>query len=332
MDIVQPQLPKGFSLLETQVAGHTFSSEDTQAVGMLKDETIGCVFKPMGKPQCGERELSFYESITNATDPVLVKARDLVPKFYNKLKLQVNCKVHTFLKLEDLTHGMHKPCIMDIKIGKRTWDPLASPQKRQVEEQKYLQSKQTLGLCLPGFQVYKNGVLHKYGKDYGKQLDPAGLRETISQFLNAQHKGCQPFIREVLQQLYRIREWFRKQTLLHFYASSLLIVYDYDALELIQHEHKEQHAQQNGSVLTNGGDAQPPCSNNHITGYNLTNGDIRSNSFTYKNTQCTINAEDFVKVRLIDFAHVFPAEDNQLDSNYLFGLENLIRIIEEIVI
>lgn len=329
MDMVKPQLPKGFSPLETQVAGHTFSSDNTQAVGMLKDEAVGCVLKPMGKPQCGERELSFYESITNATDPVLVKARDLVPKFYNKFKLEVNCKMHTFLKLEDLTHGMRKPCIMDIKIGKRTWDPLASPQKRQVEEQKYLHSKQTLGICVPGFQVYKNGILYKYGKDYGKQLDPAGLRNTITLFLNAQHKGSQPLIKEVLQQLYRIREWFRIQTVLHFYASSLLIVYDYDALELVQYE----HAQQNGSVLINGGDAQPPCSNNLKTHYNnLTSSNSVLNSFTSESPESAFKAEDFVKVRLIDFAHVFQAEDNQLDSNYLFGLENLIQIIEGIII
>lgn len=29
---------------------------------------------------------------------------------------------------------MLDPCIMDIKIGKRTWDPLASPEKILAEE------------------------------------------------------------------------------------------------------------------------------------------------------------------------------------------------------
>ncbi|XP_023297936.2 inositol polyphosphate multikinase [Lucilia cuprina] len=320
MNQLQPQLPKGFTLLENQVAGHTFSP-DTQALGMLKDASVGCVLKPMGKPQCGERELSFYESITNASDPVLVKARDLVPKFYNKLKLQVNCKEHTFLKLEDLSHGMLKPCIMDIKIGKRTWDPLASPQKRQVEEQKYLHSKQVLGLCLPGFQVYKNGVLKKYGKDYGKQLDTTGLRDTIRNFLNAEHKVCQPLVQEVLRQLYLIHEWFKQQTVLHFYASSLLIVYDCEALDLVQ------YAQQNGSLLTNGDIDAQLKSSHHINSNPPTDEKCLQQHFTHSN-QTTI-LQNFVKVRMIDFAHVFPAEDGQLDSNYLFGLENLIKIIEE---
>lgn len=38
-----------------------------------------------------------------------------------------------FLKLVDITHDMTEPCIIDIKIGKRTWDPLASEEKT-VEE------------------------------------------------------------------------------------------------------------------------------------------------------------------------------------------------------
>lgn len=38
-----------------------------------------------------------------------------------------------FLKLNDITNGMAEPCVMDIKIGRRTWDPLATEEKRIVE-------------------------------------------------------------------------------------------------------------------------------------------------------------------------------------------------------
>lgn len=33
-------------------------------------------------------------------------------------------------------------------------------------------------------------------------------------------------------------------------------------------------------------------------------------------------------VKMIDFAHVFPAENHEVDRNYLEGLENLIKILE----
>ncbi|CAL8110030.1 unnamed protein product [Orchesella dallaii] len=38
-----------------------------------------------------------------------------------------------------------------------------------------------------------------------------------------------------------------------------------------------------------------------------------------------------LRVYLIDFAHVHPTEDEQLDENYLFGLRSLIRIFKEIL-
>lgn len=33
-------------------------------------------------------------------------------------------------------------------------------------------------------------------------------------------------------------------------------------------------------------------------------------------------------VKMIDFAHVFPSENNQVDKNYLEGIENLVKILE----
>lgn len=32
---------------------------------------------------------------------------------------------------------------------------------------------------------------------------------------------------------------------------------------------------------------------------------------------------------MIDFAHVFPSEDDTLDSNYLFGVESLVKLFEQ---
>lgn len=68
---------------------------------------------------------------------------------------------------------MMEPCVMDIKIGQRTWDPLADSEKREKEMNKYAESKEAFGFCIPGFQVYNltTGNLTKYNKDYGKKLN-----------------------------------------------------------------------------------------------------------------------------------------------------------------
>lgn len=39
-----------------------------------------------------------------------------------------------FIKLCDITYGLNEPCVMDIKIGRRTWDPMATEKKREAEE------------------------------------------------------------------------------------------------------------------------------------------------------------------------------------------------------
>lgn len=50
------------------------------------------------------------------------------------LQLQIKEREVDFLVLEDLTKDFKEPCIMDIKIGRRTWDPNASYEKIIAED------------------------------------------------------------------------------------------------------------------------------------------------------------------------------------------------------
>ncbi|KAH8266459.1 hypothetical protein KR044_000383 [Drosophila immigrans] len=319
--LATPAVPLGYRQLGTQVAGHTFEASNAAAVGLLQDVGNsdseggggeGRVFKPLGKPECGMREIQFYESLAEATGAagdaadagsaagnelaLLASLAEHVPRYYGQLKLVVNQREHTFLQLEDLTHGMARPCVMDVKVGRRTWDPLSSAQKREIEQQKYAMCKQNLGLCLPGFQVYQaqpdgQTILIRHGRDYGKSLNVQGFRQALALFFNchatAGH-GQQQLLREVLRQLRGIHSWFKRQRLLHFYASSLLICYDYDRLS---HPHSQQQ---------NGYREKPP-------------------------------PVQWIRVRCIDFAHIFPAAEAQPDENYMFGLQSLIDIVESML-
>ncbi|KAH8360995.1 hypothetical protein KR093_006621 [Drosophila rubida] len=309
--VATPAVPLGYRQLGTQVAGHTFEASNAAAVGLLQDAgREGRVFKPLGKPDCGMREIRFYESLAAATDAsgdadddlaLLASLAEHVPRYYGQLKLVVNQREHTFLQLEDLTHGMARPCVMDVKIGQRTWDPLSSPHKREIEQQKYAMCKQNLGLCLPGFQVYQEQeqqsggktILIRHGRDYGKSLDVEGFRQALALFFNVQHANAKdsPLLREVLCQLRGIQSWFKRQRLLHFYASSLLICYDFDRLS------NPHPTQQNG----------------------------------YHREQREKPPDQWIRVRCIDFAHIFPAADAQPDENYMFGLQSLIDIVESML-
>lgn len=127
---------------------------------------------------------------------------------------------------------MDQPCVMDIKIGRQTWDPLATPKKRLIEEEKYSKCKQILGFCIPGFQVYSldSGKLLRYGKDFGKQLHPENVQEVLEIFFNSKKKSYPPLLLRTLAYLRNIESCFKQQSALKFYASSILIAYDCGAL------------------------------------------------------------------------------------------------------
>lgn len=101
---------------------------------MLKHENT--ILKPIHtrKSACGEREVHFYETVANSEDRDLVDLKELIPKYYGIKEVMTNGEPIKCIVLEDLTADFDEPCIMDIKIGRRTWDPEASYEKIAREE------------------------------------------------------------------------------------------------------------------------------------------------------------------------------------------------------
>jgi inositol-polyphosphate multikinase len=107
------------------------------------------VLKPVEKEQHGKREIDFYRRVTSSDDPVCLELKSLIPEFYGTELLTWNgssifpvysktkCNVHilevNYIVLSNVTHGMTQPCVMDIKIGRQTWDPEATEAKKQKE-------------------------------------------------------------------------------------------------------------------------------------------------------------------------------------------------------
>lgn len=148
--------------------------------GMLKDQADRSVLKAAVKPICGAREIKFYEDLEKScNDRVLSELHLYVPEFRGTVKIPFRGKSINFIKLGDITHGMAEPCVIDVKIGKRTWDPQATSDKISAEEQKYAACKQNLGFCIPGFQVYdiQSGRLRRFGKEYGKKLNQSSVKD-----------------------------------------------------------------------------------------------------------------------------------------------------------
>jgi hypothetical protein len=124
------------------------------------------------------------------------------------------------------------------------------------------------------------------------------------------------------RRLAEVAEFFRhRQRSYHFYASSLLFVYDYDVV--------------NRMML-----AEPSFAVGHPEEAHSAHGPLETGHFAVGHSEeahsavqpdrKSLEMESHVRLKLIDFAHVFPAATtNNPDDNFLFGVENLRDIFRD---
>lgn len=258
-----------------QVAGHG-SWDKSQAILTNKD---GCILKPIQPPPRGDREVEFYQNVTTSTDPQLAQFVTFIPQFYGTCTK----KDGKFMMIENLTKGMVKPCIVDIKVGAKTYGPDASDDKKVKSDAAYSGTKIPFGFSVLGMSVYKGEKKEDFKvltKDFGKQLTKDNIGEFLDMYFDGSNKS--ELMTEVKQifvkKLKEIQQFYSKQKQFHIYGSSVLFVYDAQAVA-------------NGSEE---------------------------------------GLDKSVVLKMIDFAHVFPANGTH-DDNYLNGLANLINILENSV-
>ncbi|XP_013178341.1 PREDICTED: inositol polyphosphate multikinase [Papilio xuthus] len=221
-----------------QVAGHQ-TTKDTKYLGLLQCSN-GRILKPILK-ESQKREVDFYERLASTKDPDLLELRKFTPQYYGVRQFAYNGHELEYIMLEDLTERMLEPCIMDVKIGKRTWDKFASAEKIASEESKYRRCKQEYCFCIPGYQVYRvdRGDLHKYGKDHGKRLHGHMVIAAIRNYLNAGCVGveggggggaevsaCRALVLQQVACLWALQRWASRARSLRLTSTSLLLVYD----------------------------------------------------------------------------------------------------------
>lgn len=109
-----------------------------------------------------------------------------------------------------------------------------------------------------------------------------------------------------------------------FYSSSLLLAYDAKLLKA--------HIANNRDSQTNLAYASYVSASTQTDTFNSNNnthtGYRSANDFA-DDMQINDDDLDWASVKMIDFAHVFPGENGSVDSNYLFGIQNLIGLFEE---
>lgn len=231
-----------------QVAGHT-----KEILRVFK----GCILKPMIKVKHFFRELRIYEEMESHGTHWTQSAKAFVSK-YNGLIVAKAASTYTssaqsstssstssstkppsdiastiknadrlFLALDDLTKGYKTPCAIDIKMGTQTYEPSATAEKKAREGMK-CRHQAEIGFRITGFKVYDSlhGTYAGVGKEFGRSLSPDKVTDGLALFFFDGLQLRRDCIAAAIQKLERLLLWMKSQRKLHFYCSSILIVYD----------------------------------------------------------------------------------------------------------
>ena len=250
-----------------QVGGH-MAKEGKAGMLQLPPRYL---LKPMQADMRGSREVDFYETIAqHPYDPRLFGMERFLCGYHGVLDAgsfqgqdqdfrkawaarrsslddsQALILSTNYIVLDDVTAEYNCPCIMDLKMGRETFEPDASPEKKAKELHKY-PYQVDLGFRIVGMRTYHkpSRTFATKDKKWGRTLTPDTVMEDgFGDFFNDGTTRRVDVIRQFYRQLMEVIACFEKQTEYQFYASSLLFVYDGDdtsgelpALRLIDFAH-----------------------------------------------------------------------------------------------
>jgi len=227
---------------------------------------------------------------------------------------------------------------MDLKVGRKTFDPFAPPDKVQRELIRYKYQAQ-LGFRITGFKVYKAkiGRTELFDRFHCKCIKPDNVVETFIQFFDLEDYPERKGLVDILiQKLQLLLKWFEKQTRFKFFRTSLLISYDGN-MQL--HPDRSQSSKITGNKGIEDFTNVSRKNIYKLEGSEYLNGKFNITGITdvigrellkeHDAMNNDVNPTD-VSVNMIDFAHTFLDLDSpSLDENYLFGLRSLIYNLEQ---
>jgi 1D-myo-inositol-tetrakisphosphate 5-kinase/inositol-polyphosphate multikinase len=220
------------------VAGHT--NEMVRRLGP------NCIIKPQNKPDLFAREVQFYQEIFDGLHP----APTFFPHFYGLVEVEDEFNeeaIHGVVKkrpciiLQDMTLSYLQPSMVDIKIGRQTYEPTASSAKVERELRKY-PYQNDIGFRITGMKVWNCTEKNYFMVDkwFGRSLLPVQVPLGLAAYFFDGVSFRVKVMRDALKQLRKILKWMEEQKRYKFFCSSILVVYDSEENEELDGSIEEQ--------------------------------------------------------------------------------------------